>query len=166
MRSLLLIICGIAVFACEPSKNEDTTVLQADTIATLIQEPTGVKSSQYLPAYSSAAISGGKKTIPLTITVSFRNIDLNSSITVTRVAYYDSEGVLVKDYLQQPQVVPKLSSVEFIVPERDLTGGTSASFVIDYYLGPQGTNDPVIHGVHINSNSGISFITEGIQHKN
>jgi hypothetical protein len=154
------------MFSCEPTSQNDSTILQADTISTLIQEPGGVKSSQYLPAYSSAAISGGKKTIPLTITVSFRNTDPNSSITVTRVAYYDSDGALVKDYLEQSQVVQKLSSVEFIVPERDLTGGTSASFVIDYFLDSKEMNGPVINGVHINSNSGISFITEGIQLKN
>lgn len=161
MWSVLL----VGIISCTQEKVQNTKMVVADSVLSITEEPEGEKASQYLPAYSSIAISGGRKTIPLTITVSFRNMDESAQVTITRVAYYDSDGTLVRDYLMESQTLDALSSAEFIVPERDLTGGTGASFVIDYYPETKNMSTPIIHGVHINSNSGISFITKGIVHQ-
>ncbi|MBW2429600.1 MAG: DUF3124 domain-containing protein [Deltaproteobacteria bacterium] len=116
----------------------------------------------YVPIYSH--IYSGIKARPfdLAATLSIRNTNLKSSITVVSVKYCDSEGKLVKDYLDAPINLNALASARYIITEDDRAGGSGANFIVVWQSG-QEVNAPVIEGVMIGTRSGqgISFVSRG-----
>src|SRR5690349_18338532 len=56
----------------------------------------------YVPVYSEIYHHNRQEIFYLAATLSIRNTDLNNSIIITSVRYYDSNGKLVKQYLNNP----------------------------------------------------------------
>ncbi len=116
----------------------------------------------YVPIYSH--IYSGVKARPfdLAATLSIRNTNLKSAITLVSVKYYDSEGKLLKDYLEKPIVVDAIATTRYIITEDDRAGGSGANFIV-IWKSEQPVNPPVIEGVMIGTHSGqgISFVSRG-----
>ena len=116
----------------------------------------------YVPIYSH--IYSGVKARPfdLAAILSIRNTNLKSSINLVSVKYYDSEGKLVKDYLEAPINLNALASTRYIITEDDKAGGSGANFIV-VWKSEQRINPPIIEGVMIGTHSGqgISFVSRG-----
>lgn len=116
----------------------------------------------YIPAYSH--IYHGNKETPLllSVTLSIRNIDPNSSLTISAVNYHETQGPLVKEYIKAPIVLGPLGSERFIVPQKDNTGGSGANFIVKWHS-EKPINPPIIESVMIGTQSqlGISFTSRG-----
>jgi len=116
----------------------------------------------YAPAYSH--IYSGNKENPflLAVTLSIRNIDPQHSLTLTQVDYYETQGALIKKYLDQPITLDPLESLRYVVPEKDTSGGSGANFLVRWQAaGP--VNAPIIETIMIGTQSqqGISFTSRG-----
>ncbi|NDY55664.1 DUF3124 domain-containing protein [Desulfovibrio sulfodismutans] len=116
----------------------------------------------YVPVYSH--IYHGIKARPfnLTVTVSVRNTDPRRPLTVLAADYYDTEGGLVRHFLDKPATLPPLATREFIVEERDEAGGSGANCIVRWSAA-EPVNAPVVEAVMIgaSSNQGISFVCTG-----
>lgn len=116
----------------------------------------------YIPAYSH--IYHGNKETPLllSVTLSIRNIDLNNSITISRIDYHETDGPLVKQYISEPITLGPLGSERFVVPQKDNTGGSGANFIVTWKADTP-TNPPIVESVMIGTQSqlGISFTSRG-----
>lgn len=121
----------------------------------------------YVPIYSHIFFRDSRRDIDLTATLSVRNADAAESIQVTAVRYYDSDGALVRRYLDAPLTVGPMASTAFLVEQRDDTGGVGANFIVEWRA-ERGVVPPVIEAVMIGaaSSQGISFVTQGrvLQH--
>ena len=62
----------------------------------------------YVPVYSHIYAEGGKP-ILLEATLSIRNTDHNQEITIASVNYYDTNGNLIKNYLEKPVLLKPLA---------------------------------------------------------
>lgn len=152
-----------------PSATSDTTVA-ADTIDRA--DRYGVRrggdghqvrrQTIYIPVYSHIYIRDRERTFNLAATLSIRNTDLSNSITLMAVDYYDSEGNLVNEYLEEPVQLAALASTAFVVEEGDLRGGVGANFVVSWQA-DQSVTRPVVEAVMISTRStqGISFTSPG-----
>jgi hypothetical protein len=139
---LLLVVCLIA---------GDLT----DTTA----EPRKVRGQTLLvPAYSEIPYGDRGLTLPLTITVTVRNVDRQNALTLRRVQYFASNGSLLRSYLGEPSPLPPLASVHYMVKQSDLSGGVTPSFLIDWDSGTP-VWPPIVEAVMIGAVSaqGISF---------
>lgn len=116
----------------------------------------------YVPVYSHIYHDDGKKTFNLAATLSIRNTDLEHSIVVTFVRYYDTNGQLVRQYLEQPIQLNPLASKDFVIDATDTSGGAGAKFIVEWVAQTQVT-EPIIEAVMIGSgyHQGISFISPG-----
>ena len=116
----------------------------------------------YVPIYSH--VYGGIKARPfdLAAILSIRNTNLQSSINIISVKYYDSDGKLVKGYLAAPIRLNALASTRYIIAEDDKVGGSGANFIV-IWRSEQPVNPPIIEGVMIGTHSGqgISFVSRG-----
>lgn len=123
----------------------------------------------YVPVYSHIYQLNQQKTFNLTATLSFRNVDLNRALTLTKVLYYDSQGNIVKNYLEEPKTINPLASTSFVVEENDLRGGVGANFIVAWESEEQ-VFPPVVEAVMISTSQqqGISFVSVGrvIEDKN
>jgi len=82
--------------------------------------------TKYVPAYSHIYSGNSERPFLLTVTLSIRNIDPKHQIKITKVNYYETQGKLLKKYLDKPVTLNPLESIRYVIPERDKTGGSGA----------------------------------------
>ena len=116
----------------------------------------------YVPIYSHIYSGIKGRPFDLAATLSIRNTNLKSSITIVSVKYFDSAGKMIKDYLDSPVNLNALASTRYIITEGDKAGGSGANFIV-IWKSVQPVNPPIIEGVMIGTHSGqgISFVSRG-----
>ena len=116
----------------------------------------------YVPIYSH--IYSGLKGRPFSLaaTLSIRNTDARHAITLVSVKFYDSDGKLVKEYLENPAELKAMASTRYILTEAETGGGSGANFLVQWKSKAK-VNSPLIEGVMIGTRSGqgISFVSRG-----
>jgi hypothetical protein len=84
------------------------------TAVALAEDATGAAAPSgeliYVPIYSSIYYEDGKRTLELAATLSIHNVNPDRSITVTRADYYNSDGKLIKKYVDKPTVLTPLQT--------------------------------------------------------
>lgn len=115
----------------------------------------------YVPVYSHIYVVKGH-IYDLGISLSIRNTDPTHPITILSANYNDSDGKLVRNYVESPIQVRPLASKDFFVHESDTAGGLGASFLVKWKSTSK-VNEPIIEGVMAGTRSaqGISFVSRG-----
>ena len=116
----------------------------------------------YVPAYSNVFTGPKKLPFQLATTLSIRSTDLSASFRVTAIEYYDTNGKLVRRFLERPQSVGPLASTYIHIEEKDISGGFGANFIVRWEA-DRIINSPIIECVMIGATSGqgISFVSPG-----
>jgi len=116
----------------------------------------------YVPVYSHIYAGDSEHPIYLAATISVRNTDPGQAITISTADYYDSDGMLLKNYLERPITLKALSSARYVIKESDKVGGSGANFIVVWHA-DQPVNPPLIEAVMISTRSGlgISFNSRG-----
>jgi hypothetical protein len=118
--------------------------------------------SVYISIYSH--IYSGIKARPfdLAAILSIRNTDIDQPVTLVAVKYYDTEGKLLKEYLDEPLELKALASTRYIIKENDKAGGSGANFIVKWKSNKKVT-PPIIEAIMIGTHSGqgISFVSRG-----
>ncbi len=109
----------------------------------------------YVPVYSHIYGIGGKPYL-LETTLSIRNTDMANPIVVSSVSYYNTGGKLVKRHLANPRRLEPLATMEFLVEDKDTTGGSGANFIVEWYA-EQEVSLPMIEAVMVSIGDGHSF---------
>ena len=176
-RIILTLLLGILLGGCTseqepPSDKEqsDRVIEQKSSSGTILQqEPADFdrkKSSMgqlvYVPVYSHIYQQNRQKTFNLTTTLSIRNADPYRPFTITEVAYYDSKGNLVQQYVDSSEQIRPLASTSYVIEETDLRGGVGANFLVRWHS-QSPIYPPVIEAVNISTSQqqGISFLSVG-----
>ena len=115
----------------------------------------------YVPVYSHIYTGDKERPFNLAVTLSVRNTDPGSALRLTTVDYYDTEGRLVRKYLDALRELGPLASIRYVVAERDVEGGSGANFLVRWEAA-QPINAPVVESVMIGAQSGqgISFTSQ------
>ena len=116
----------------------------------------------YVPIFSRALHQAGDREDLLTVTLRVHNIDLTESIEIPAVSYFDTEGNLVREFLAEKVILPPLSTRQFVVPDRDRSGGAGANFLVKWEAETR-VSHPIIEALMISTSGqqGISFTTQG-----
>ena len=127
-------------------------------------EKIGLSDGQtiYVPAYSHIYFGSREKPFLLTVTLSIRNVDLKHQIRITDIDYYETQGKLLKKYLDKPVTLNPLESIRYVIPEKDKTGGSGANFMVEW-KSDEFVNPPIVESIMIGTQSsqGISFTSRG-----
>ncbi|MBW4564334.1 MAG: DUF3124 domain-containing protein [Mojavia pulchra JT2-VF2] len=152
-----------------PKLQPDTTgVTQSHKIVTLDKKFKIVMGQTiYVPVYSHIYHHNRQEIFELAITLSIRNTDLNNPMIITSVRYYDSNGKLVKQYLDRPIQLDALASTDFFVNRNDTSGGLGANFIVEWVAQTE-ISEPIVEAVMIGTDyqQGISFTSPGKVIKN
>ncbi|HPQ70555.1 MAG TPA: DUF3124 domain-containing protein [bacterium] len=165
--SALILVATCVLFSCSnPSKSPNTSAIERAGGKKISQEEMKGMSritgqTVYVPVYSHIYHREDME-FDLTATLSIRNTDFNNSIVVSSVKYYDTSGKLVREYADAPLVLPAMSTLDYVVGERDRTGGSGANFVVEWFA-EKVVSEPIIESVMIGTNGqqGISFLSVG-----
>jgi len=122
----------------------------------------GYKQTFYVPIYSDIYTDRDARKVLLSATLSVRNTTFKKSLYINKIDYYDTDGALVKSYLNKPIELPAMATLNYIVEKEEDKGGSGANFIIEVE-GVDETVKPVIEAVMIGnfSNKGFAFSTEG-----
>lgn len=145
---LLFIVFGASISLSSASADETVILSKGQTI--------------YVPAYSHIYSGDRERPFLLTVTVSIRNIDPKHSVNVTTVDYYETQGKLLKKFLDSSVVLKPLESIRYVIPQEDNTGGSGANFIVEW-KSDNLVNPLIVETVMIGTQSqqGVSFTSRG-----
>lgn len=118
--------------------------------------------SVYVPVYSHIYYGDQERTFNLTTTLSIRNTNLKKDVMLHSIDYFDSNGELLKNYLEAPIVLKKFSTIRYVIKATDKRGGSGAKFIVRW-KSKDLSNAPLIEAIMISTQSqqGISFVSRG-----
>ncbi len=159
----LLILLSIS--ACKQENNEEPKPISWESKKTAITNFDSLhKGRTYLPAYSHIYHIQEHRAFALTITASIRNISMADTVYILAADYYNTEGVKIRGYVKKPIYLKPLETLEIIIAEQDVEGGSGANFVFDW-ASPNEKHPPLFEAVMISTygQQGISFTTRGVE---
>ncbi len=149
--------------AQQPPKMSPLQRLPDEGGVTLDASPVDVRRGQvvYVPAYSHIYVGSGQRYL-MAVTLSIRNTSPTDSLVVRSVGYYDSGGQRVKEATEGPLRLGPMATVEYLIPERDPSGGSGANFVVEWVSAAPAISEPIVETVMVTTHSqGISFSSRG-----
>lgn len=169
-------VCLLGLFlvhlACGPEAAEPPADVPPPTSRRLASIAVGpedlvVTQTVYVPVYSHIYRGSSGMSFDLTATLSVRNVDSTKSLVLQSVAYYDSDGALVREYLDGASAVGPLATADFVVGRTDTTGGSGANFLVEWGA-TEAIPEPVIEAVMVGQagTAGITFLSQGRVVKN
>lgn len=164
MKTLILSIVLLSVlYSCSNSNIKETRHHSDYHFANVDKSKLAINELVYVPIYSDIYYIDSKHTFSLTATLSIRNTSFKDSVYVFSIDYYNSAGQKIRRYNESTLLLKPMESVEFVVENKDDTGGVGANFVIDWGA-KAGAQKPFFQGVMIGTSGqqGISFTTEGV----
>ncbi|CDM92615.1 MAG: DUF3124 domain-containing protein [Limnospira sp. PMC 1291.21] len=116
----------------------------------------------YIPVYSHIYFRNTQQAYNLASTLSIRNTDPNSPIIITSVSYYNTDGNLVKNYLDSALKMPPLASMEFFIEQSNTSGGSGANFLVEW-VSESAVSEPIMESVMIgvSGTQGLAFTSRG-----
>lgn len=86
----------------------------------------------YVPVYSHLSFRQGGQAFAYAANVSIHNTDREHPILLASAKYYDTNGKLLREYLEEPRVLEPLATTTLFVKETDLEGGIGANFLVEW----------------------------------
>ncbi len=119
----------------------------------------------YVPVYSDIYSEVRTKSILLTATLSIRSTSPTDTTYINNIDYYNTNGELVKSYLDKTLVLGPLQSIDYVIERDDTSGGTGANFMVMW--GAKENTKPFFQCVMLATfgQHGFAFTTEGISLK-
>ena len=122
----------------------------------------------YIPIYSDIYADKQNQRRLLAATLSIRNTSFADSLFITKIDYFNTEGSLVKKYIQNPISLPPMASINYVIEKEDDTGGSGANFIVAMTAKNKNIK-PLIQAIMIGENGenkGFAFSTDGYSIKN
>lgn len=165
---ICLAVALIFLTACTPSEVPPPPIVSSPKLVNL--DPTfqaAMGQTIYVPIYSHIYYENRQKSFDLAATLSIRNTDLTNPMVVTAVRYYDTDGKLLRQYVEKPIQLNALASTDFVVDRNDISGGSGANFIVEWVAETE-ISEPIVEAVMIGSalQQGISWISPGKVIKN
>ena len=164
---LLVLLIGL-IASCEDKKTISSyNPVDWETRNTGIPETDSLQNGKsYLSVYSEIYSQTEHRTHNLTTTVSMRNINMNDTIYINKAEYFNTEGKAIRTYFDHPIYIAPLETVEIVVDETDVEGGTGANFIFEWAM-KDSISEPLFEGVMISTSGqqGLSFTSKGVRIK-
>jgi hypothetical protein len=115
----------------------------------------------FVPAYSEVILVSSPA-LQLSTTLAIHNTDPEHAIIIQSVRYYNTDGELVREFIESPSELKPLATTGFVIPSDDTSGGWGANFLVEW-VAEEPVYEPVIEAVMVSTRGteGVSFISEG-----
>jgi len=167
MRKIIkILIISVVFLSCQSDtdKNLDKQADWESRKSEIINFNEYIQGKTYLPVYSHIYHIHEHQTFDLTITISIRNVSMTDTVYILKADYYNTVGTNVRQYLKDPVFLKPLETVEIIIEDRDMEGGSGANFIFDWAI-ENDKNPPLFEAVMISpyEQEGLAFMTRGVR---
>ena len=116
--------------------------------------------SIFVPAYSE--ILFGQRSLSFSLSLAIHNADMSGSLTIKSARHYDTDGVLIREYAENPVQIPPLATRVFSVEVPETGRGLGANFIVEW-ASATAIHEPVVEAVMLTSlgTHGFSLISPG-----
>ena len=167
-EKIVLLLILASVISCNEQKEISSTNPEnwSQRIIDISQNDSLEFGKSYLSIYSQIYSLSEHSTHNLTAMVSIRNISDLDTIYVVKAEYYDTHGKSVRKYFDQPIFMAPLETIEIIIDEIDITGGTGSNFIFEWKT-PKNCPEPLFEGImnSMREQQGLSFTTQAVRIK-
>jgi hypothetical protein len=158
-----LLILAISALAQAAEKAGSLTANSSASLADAPDQTSlNLRGTFYIPAYTSFLLAQGRLQIDLAVSLSIHNTSDSKPLVIERIAYYDTAGNLVQEYLNAPVAIRPLGTIQVSVAVNDTRGGAGANFVVSWAAaGP--IAEPIMETLILGSvgTHGYSFVGQG-----
>jgi len=172
MKLAITLFCIIFILSCdssiESSKKDNFKDVQKDNeiphVGFVNSLP--VVDSLYVPIYSDIYQNEYYPKILLAATLSIRNTSLSDSIYISKIDYHNTQGDLIKSFIDFPIGLQALESFDFHIAKEDDTGGSGANFVV-VINSETSIPKPIVEAIMLGSHGqhGFSFVSKAVSIK-
>ena len=167
MKFQILALVFISVlFSCETgvTKEKIDPIDWSERAAVIDVTDSLEDGKSYLSIYSQIYSVSALKRQNLAAMVSLRNTSDLDSIFILSAHYYNTKGTLVKSYFDTAIYLAPLETVEILINEIDVTGGTGSNFIFDWKT-PQNVSEPLFEAIMTSTKGqqGLSFTTQSVR---
>jgi len=158
---LILMVVALAIFVgCSPTASEP---IKTGSFQSVTGRDLRIVTGQtlYVPAYSEVLL-GTDRSHQLAVTLAVHNTDLDAPIFLQSVRFYDTDGNIVRNYVEETIEVSPLATTGFLVEVNDTTGGWGSNFVVEW-VAEEAVYEPVVEAVMVSRRGaqGFSMISLG-----
>lgn len=157
----------LLIISCKQPKQNDlpVEVLDQHLLDRRINEAAvdSLLREVYVPIYSDIYNQTRDSRTLLTATLSIRNTSIQDSLFIRKIDYYNTEGNLVRSYIDEPIYLRPMESIDYVIEQQDKAGGSGANFLIDWYS--RKPLHPLFQAVMVGGlgSQAFSFTTEGVE---
>lgn len=165
LHIILLVSVVLATYSCNQAE-PDTNKIKSHpshiyNYASVDSASLAYIQTDYVPVYSDIYHRDGTRRYNLTVTLSIRNNSQVDTAYILSAKYHDSYGTFLHGYVDSTILLTPLESIEFVVNEKQITGGAGANFIVQWGA-TNNADQLMIQTVMIGTKGqqGISFITD------
>ena len=168
MKYFIILFSGIILLtSCQQEKKFQLSYEHSDLIyLDKHQLPElEIQKIVYVPAYSDIYYETESKKTYLTVILSLRNISYTDTLFFDKIEYFDTNGKLLRSYIEKVLMLRPMESMEYIVAASEKKGGAGANFVVSYMARSSLKNHPLIETVMMGNldNYRFAFSSRGVE---
>ena len=165
--SLIYIIVAAIALSCE-SPNPNIDDKGKDALAShevkrdIATSDMAYEDIIYVPIYSDIYVDPSNQSSLLAATLSIRNTSDSDSLFISTIEYYNTNGNLVRSYLDNPISLSPMGTINYVIEKDDDTGGPGANFIVGMSSKNKDAK-PLVQAIMIgeSGNKGFAFSTDG-----
>jgi len=94
--------------------------------------------------------------------LSIHNTSASDPLVIEKIDYRDGAGHIVESYVTKPLALQPFASLQVLIAQDDVRGGTGASFTVDWAIAGN-EEEPVIEALMTATagTQGFSFLSQG-----
>ena len=158
-KIISVIVLGATIYICALTAEKKQGAINIDGGAVSVD--TGVlkyKQRAYVPV--NAPVRTNKNTLLGKTILKVRNTSFTDSLYLTRVEYYDADGMLLKNFIQSILLVLPMATKEIVVQGNEFRK-PGDNFIVQWYLNDP-MHRPIIEAVSFDADSRMLMKQEGI----
>lgn len=131
----------------------------------LTQPPTPTPANfgrTFVALHSTLVGQGGMKYLNFSGALSIHNVSASNPLVIEKIDYRDGAGRIVETYATKPLALQPFASLQVLIAQDDVRGGTGASFTVDWAIADS-AEEPVIEALMTATagTQGFSLLSQG-----
>jgi len=146
LRLLALGAVLLALPAAAKHPSHQPVVVSPDATAQAPTQKLAGHGRTFVPLHSTLVGQGGVTRLNFSGELSIHNTSASNALAVEKIDYRSSSGELIETYLSEPVYLKPYASMQVVIAQDDVRGGTGASFTVDWST-IDAADEPVIEAV-------------------
>lgn len=121
-------------------------IVSPDATTAAPAEKLAIHGRTLIPLHSTLIGQGGVTRLNFSGALSIHNASSTNVLAIDKIEYRNGSGQLIESYLSNPIYLKPYASLQVLIAQDDVRGGTGASFTVDWSTA-EGSDEPLIEAI-------------------